>query len=117
MAGAIALVATAPLFAGPAPTWSWWLPFVIHIGLVLPANLVTYSMQSQGYLAGLLRNYATGIAAGLLLAVWAVAARDLLIMAWVIPVQLAVFLAVSFFQGWGERMRVFEPTESGARAG
>lgn len=110
--GAFALVACAPLFVGPAPTVAWWMPFLVQIALVLPANLVTYSMQSQGFLPGLLQNYTIGILAGLVLAGGAFATHSMLLVAWVIPAQLAVFVGVSLFASWGRPIRVFETTDA-----
>lgn len=108
LAGAAALALGGTLYAGSTPDARWWLPFAVQIALILPANLVTYSMQSGGYLPGLLRNYGLGIAAGALVAAVAVSQQSLVALAWAVPAQLAVFLAASLAVPWGREIRMFE---------
>ncbi len=105
-AAAVALV--LPLFVGKAPAVAWVVPFILQIPLVLLANLVTYSMQSQGHLPGLLRNLFFAGLAGVAVIGAAAWNQSLQLVAWVIPAQLAVFVCLGLFAGWGGAIRLFE---------
>lgn len=104
---AVAAAVALPLFVGKAPTPSWVVPFILQIPLVLLANLVTYSMQSQGHLPGLLRNLLVGSLAGMAVIAAAAMNQSLLLVAWVVPAQLSVFVALGLFAGWGGAIRLF----------
>jgi len=105
---AAGVVAALPVFVGKTPPAAWVAPFILQVPLVLLANLVTYSMQSQGYLPGLLRNLLAGSLAGLAVIGLAVAGHSLAGVAWGGPVQLAVFVALGLVADWGRAIALFE---------
>lgn len=105
--GILAVLAARPAFAGPALPVAWCAPFVVQMPLILLANLATYSMQSQGHLPGLLRNLLFAAIAGGALATAAVHAESALLLAWVVPLQLAVFVALALAAPWGKPIALF----------
>jgi hypothetical protein len=76
-------------------------PFAVHVALILPANLVTFSMQSYGYLPALLRNYGVAISIGALATIGFVVTSSLTLLAWVVPLQLGLVLALTAALPWG----------------
>jgi len=108
LGGAAATAVMIPAFAGPAPTLAWCLPFVAQIPLILLANLATYSMQSQSYLPALIRNLAIACAGGAAMVVAAAVTGSLIVLAWVVPVQLAIFFVLARAATWGRPIALFE---------
>jgi hypothetical protein len=75
--------------------------FLLQVPLILLANLATYSMQSQGHLPGLLRNLGIACAVGSVVAILAIGTSSIMLMAAVVPIQLAAFIGLSLRARWG----------------
>ena len=105
---ALAMALALPLFAGEPPAVAWCVPFIVQIPLILLANLATYSLQSQSYLPGLIRNLAISGLGGALVIAAAVWLDSLLLLAWAVPAQLVLFFALALAAPWGRRIALFE---------
>ena len=105
--GAIGMAVLVPTFAGPHPSLAWCAPFAASIPLILLANLATYSMQSANCLPGLIRNLAISCAAGAAFIALAALQGSLLLLAWSVPVQLAIFFALAVAAPWGRTVASF----------
>jgi hypothetical protein len=86
--------------------------FLLQVPLIMLANLATYSMQSQGHLPGLLRNLGIACAAGSAVAVLAVCTSSIMLMAAVVPIQLAAFIALSLRVRWGPAIPLYDFAQS-----
>lgn len=104
----VAILGGRYVFAGPVPPILWCVPFVVQIPLILLANVATYSMQSQGYVNGLLRNLALAIAAGTVPLTIGIATGSLYALAWTVPLQLATYVGLTRIVSWGSPTRLYE---------
>ena len=104
---AVALAALVPTFAGPHPTLAWCAPFAVQVPLILLANLATYSMQSAHHLPGLIRNLSVSCVAGAAFIALAAWQGSLLLLAWTVPLQLAIFFALVVAAPWGRPVTMF----------
>ncbi len=80
--------------------WRCALPFALHVALILPVNAGTYMMLSRGFASGLLRFIAVSLCAGAAVVVVVIVSRNAMVLAWVVPAQLSVFVAALW---WGKR--------------
>ncbi|MCA3047164.1 MAG: hypothetical protein ING61_11350 [Rhodocyclaceae bacterium] len=90
--GACVGLLALPLFNGPRIDFVTALPFLLQLPLILWANLVTYSMQSQGRLAPLVTYAALAGVAGLALIAVLIGTNCHKMLAWVVPLQLSIFI-------------------------
>lgn len=86
-----------------------WLlaPFLVHAVAIILVNNLTYSALRQGYLRRLLVNLALAVAAGLAMAAFLPFGFDLYLLAWIVPVQLLVFIALTFALDWGRAREIY----------
>jgi hypothetical protein len=101
-AALVAIWLAAPFFGGVSIPVELVYPFAVHVALILPANLVTFSMQSYGFLPALLRNYGVAIAAGALVTIGFLATSSFILLAWVVPLQLGLVLVLTAALPWGK---------------
>jgi cytochrome bd-type quinol oxidase subunit 2 len=81
-----------PIFNGARIDFAIALPFFLQLPLILWANLITYSMQSQGQLRRLVSNAMVAGFIGLLFIAALISANSHKILPWLIPLQLTVFI-------------------------
>lgn len=86
-----------PLYLAP--------PFLLHALLMLFANNVTYSMLRQGYLGKLILNLSMAVAIGGLVSISG-GAVSIYVLSWIVPLQLATFMATSLAANWGKRIEL-----------
>jgi hypothetical protein len=85
------------------------LPFLFISALMLPPNLITYSMLRQGYLPSLLRNLIIAIIFGVLALAMAFAISNLTlaILPWMLMVQLLGFTIIGLQMRWSRQKPVY----------
>jgi hypothetical protein len=81
------------LWSGPVFPTALLVPFLVHAALVLPVNALTYRMMSEGFVGGLLRNLGAALVPGIALFLLVLTSARLPLLAWIVPVQLATFIA------------------------
>ncbi len=76
--------------------------------LILPANVLTYSMIRQGHLRGLVRNLAVAVAIGLgtIVASYIFGAPKVFVIA--VPLQLTFFVSLALSSSWLARQHAYE---------
>lgn len=77
-----------------APPINLTLPFGLSIALLLPVNLATYALLRDSRLRGLIRNLLLSLTCGLLVCGAAVYTGSAIILSFVVPIQLVVFLTL-----------------------
>lgn len=108
IAGGIAVWLALPVYNGAQPGWTLWIPFAVQIPLIFMANYLTFSLQRAEHFPALLRNQFLGVLAGAGCLAAFVTTLQGAWLAWLIPVQLAVFVAASTLAGWGAARSVHE---------
>jgi hypothetical protein len=103
-----ALFVLIPFFDGPAISFALALPFALQVPLALLANLASYSMQTHGYLPGLLRNYLLACLAGGVVLAFALHFMSIIVMAWIVPVQLFTSFVLFLAFSWGHPIRLYD---------
>jgi hypothetical protein len=85
------------------------LPFLFISALMLPPNLITYSMLRQGYLPSLLRNLIIAIIFGVLAlaTAFAISNLTLAILPWMLIVQLLGFTIIGLQMRWSRQKPVY----------
>lgn len=93
-------------FNGSAISTSMWTPFVLQIPLILWANLVTYSMQAQGFLERLVIHAFLSTIIGFSYICALFLFDKLSLLGWLVPLQLCVFIVLGLVAPWGDRLKV-----------
>jgi hypothetical protein len=108
----VAAIATPILFQSllwQGSTIHRWLlvAFVASALLILPANVLTYSMIRQGHLAALVRNLTWAIVGGLVLNGVGYALSTPIPLVLTIPTQLSLFVTLGLTTSWGARKALY----------
>lgn len=101
---ALALYMYTYLWSGRMFPFYLMIPFVVHSLCIIVANNITYSSLRQGYLRRLLSNLAISLVAGLSLTLLACLKFTIIYLAWIVPLQLMVFIALTFSLKWGRQV-------------
>lgn len=83
------------------------LPFLLHTLAIILVNNITYSALRQGYLRRLLINLAVAVSVGLAVAVQLHFDFNVFVLAWIVPVQLLVFISLTFALNWGRTRQLY----------
>jgi len=106
---ALALSMYVYLLLWKGPDISPWLllPFLLHTMVIVLVNNITYSALRQGYLRRLLTNLALAVSVGLAVAVQLHFGFNVFALAWIVPVQLLVFITLTFALNWGRTRQLY----------
>ena len=100
--------------AGRLTFWNG-VPFFTNALLILPVNLLTYSMIARGRIHGLLRCLVPSVIPCAMTVVLVCLTKvEFPIWGWacVVPIQLGIFVTLSANLGWGAAIGLFEPQGS-----
>jgi len=103
IAGTVVGVLVLPLFNGTRIDFATALPFFLQLPLILWANLITYSMQSQGRLSMLVTHALLAGVAGLLFIAGLVVADSHRMLSWLVPIQLSIFILLGLLRPWNKK--------------
>lgn len=94
------------LFNGPEIPTTMAIPFIVQVPLVFMANLVTYSMQSQGHLPKVVHNALLSAVVGAIGIGMMVTCSSAYQLGWLVPLQLTIFICLGLFLSWGSATKL-----------
>lgn len=89
-------------------SWLQVFPFIINSILILPTHMLVYSFLRQHYVKTLIRNLLISIIASYFLCIYLSINLDKILLVWIVPFSLFIFIIISLCFNWGKKKISYE---------